>query len=149
MGPITFTDPETINGEFHCLVGNIFWRFNPVSITFSIFIGIPLLLSTSGISLLNRIEMTMIGFIFLFFFEVFVSLVIINAKVYESYPNLLREGIGIEKVVTYSLLKYHLFSYLKHFLQSSFEFALPIGVWIGLVSYYKRFEKQYWIRKLF
>ena len=149
LGPITFSDPEIISGFFHCLVGNIPWQFKPVSITFSIFIGVPLLLSSSGISLLNRIEMTMIGFIVLFCFEIFVSLIIINAKVYEYYPLVLQKGIRIDQIIAYSPLKYSMFTYLKYLLQSSFQFALPLGVWIGMVSYYKRSKKQHWIRKLF
>lgn len=151
FGQAHFTRPEIINDEYFCLLGkNYIFRYNfKQSFTLNIFITIPLLLSTSGISSLNRVKITMLGLIFLFLFQSISLLIILYTKVYQNYPLWLQKGIGMEQIITYSPAKAEMFSWLTHFFNKFLKFPVAVGIWIGLVSYYKRSAKQGWIQKLF
>ena len=151
FGQAHFSEPYINNGEYLCSLGKdytyryIFTR----SITLNIFITIPLLLSTSGISLLNRVQMTLISLVFLFPIQALFLLITLYTKVYQNYPLWLQKGIITEQIITYNLYKVEIFSWLTHFFYKFLNLPLSVGIWIGLVSYYKRYEKQHWIRKLF
>jgi len=151
FGQAHFTEPQIINGEYFCRLGkdyNFHYAFTP-SITLNIFITIPLLLSTSGISLSNKTKMTLTGLVFLFLFQSICLLIVLNTKVYQNYPLWLQRGIITEQIITYNPAKAEMFSWLTHFFYKFLKFPVAVGIWIGLMSYYKRSEKQHWVRKLF
>ena len=149
FGLIPFTNPDIINGEFSCRLGKATCHFNLLSVMLSIFITIPLLLSTSGIPLLNKIKMTLIGLVFLFFFQLFLSLVITHAEIYQLYPLFLKKGVRIDQLINYTPLKAEMFSWLNHFCKNILQFPVAVGIWISLVSYYKKSCREHWTRKLF
>ena len=149
IGPISFTNPDVIDGIFVCRLENATLRFKLISITLSVFITTPLLLSSSGIPWLNRVKMILIGLIFLFLFQTLLLLIVLYTEVYKSYPLFLQKGVKLDQIITYSPTRVRIIFWLHQFFNKIFQFAVAVGIWIGLVSYYKRFAKQRWIRKLF
>jgi len=85
----------------------------------------------------------------LFIFQALYLLIILYTKVYQNYPLWIQKGIIMEQIITYNPVKAEMFSWLTHFLNKFLKFPVSLGIWIGLVSYYKRHEKQSWIRRLF
>jgi len=85
----------------------------------------------------------------LFFFQYIYLFVILYNTIYQNYALYLEKGIGIEQIITYTRVKHVLILWLNLFFSTILQFAVAIGIWIGLVSYYKRSEKQHWIRRLF
>lgn len=149
FGPLSLTHPNIIDGNFVCRLGNADLHFSPSTISMGIVITIPLLLSSSGTSLTNKIKMTIAGLSFLFFFQYIYLFVILYNTIYQNYALYLEKGIGIEQIITYTRVKHVLILWLNLFFSTILQFAVAIGIWIGLVSYYKRSEKQHWIRRLF
>jgi hypothetical protein len=149
FGPITLTDPEVINGDFICRLGKVTSHFTFPSLMVVIFITIPLLLSTSGISFLNRAKMVIIGLFFVFLFQIFLLRIAITFEIYQDYPELLQKGRGMEQIIAYTRTKHLMFLWLNLIFKSILQFVVAVGIWVGLVSYYKRSHKQGWIQKLF
>ena len=149
IGTIPFSSPDIVNGKFVCRLENATLRFIPISITLGIFITIPLLLSSSGISLPSRIKMVAIGLFLGLLFQSLFLLIVLYEEVYRNYHLFLQKGVRIDQVITYTPGKAELISWLYHFSNNVFQFVVAVGIWVGLVSYYKRSEKQHWIRNLF
>jgi hypothetical protein len=149
IGPIPFSSPDIVNGKFVCRLENATLRFMPISITLGIFITIPLLLSSSGISLSNRIKMVTIGLFLELLFQSLFLFIVLYEEVYRNYHHFLQKGVRIDQVITYTPAKAELISWLYHFSNNVFQFVVAVGIWIGLVSYYKRSAQQGWIHKLF
>ena len=149
FGPIPFSNPDVIDGIFFCRLENVTMRFKLISITVSVFITTPLLLSSSGISWFNRVKMILIGLIFLFLFQTLLLLIVLYTEVYKSYPLFLQKGVRLDQIITFSPTRVRIIFWLHHFFNKIFQFAVAVGIWIGLVSYYKRHKKQSWIQKLF
>jgi hypothetical protein len=149
IGPIPFSSPDIIDGKFVCRLENATIRFMPISITIGTFITIPLLLSTSGISLSNRIKMVAMGLVLGLLFQSLFLLIVLYEEVYRNYHFFLQEGVRINQIITYTPAKAELISWLYHFSNNVFQFVVAVGIWIGLVSYHKRSEKQGWIQQLF
>jgi len=150
FSPAHFSTPEIIDGVYTYRLGNGIFRLTAVeSIILNIFITIPLLLATSGISLLNRIKMLIIGFVLLFLFQMLFMLIVLYQEIYLNYLLYLKKGIRLDHVMTYTPVKSWLLLQLRDFFNTILKFAIALGIWIGLVSYYKRDERQVWIRKLF
>ena len=114
FGQTIFTEPQIINGKYLCQLGKdyTFYYIFKQSFTLSIFITLPLLLSTSGISLLNKIKMTMIGLVCLFLFQSICLLIVLYTKVYQNYPLWLQKGIITEQIITYNPAKAEMISWL-------------------------------------
>jgi hypothetical protein len=93
--------------------------------------------------------MTMTGLFFVFLFQILFLLIAITFEVYQDYPELIQKGRGMDQIIAYTRAKHLIFSWLNLIFRSILQFAVAISIWIGLVSYYKRDEKQHWIRKLF
>jgi len=93
--------------------------------------------------------MLLIGLIFLFLFQTLLLLIVLYAEVYKSYPLFLQKGVRIDQIITYTPARLRMIFWLHHFFNKIFQFAVAIGIWIGLVSYYKRSEKQHWAVRLF
>jgi hypothetical protein len=150
IGPLHFTSPEIINDEYTYRLGNGIFRLSSVeSITFTILITIPLLLATSGISLVNKITMTLLGSVFLFLFQVLFLLIVFYKEIYHNYPVYIQKGIQLDEIINYTLIKSWIFLQLNDSFNTIFKFVAALGIWMGLVSYYKRDDRQVWIRKLF
>lgn len=115
----------------------------------TIFITIPLLLSSSGISLLNRAKMISIGFCLLFLFHMFYVFVDIHSAFYRQGSLWVQQGIRMHEIISYTPAKNTLFSWLIFFFNTILKFPVAVGIWIGLVSYYKKSDGQHWIRRLF
>jgi len=148
IGPIPFSSPYMADGKFVCRLENATLRFIPISITMGVFITIPLLLSSSGISLSNRIKMVIMGLFLGLLFQFLFLLIVLYENVYRNYHHFLQKGLRIDQIITYTSAKAELLSWLYHFSNNVFQFVVAVGIWIGLVSYYKRSAKQHWIRKL-
>jgi hypothetical protein len=123
--------------------------FTVRTITLNLFIAIPLLCSTSAISLIKRVKMIGVGVLLLFLFQSLFLLILLYSEVYRMYPAFMQKEIRIDQVVSYSPIAYKLFAWLNYFFNSIFKFAVAVGVWIGLASYYKRADGQQWPVKLF
>ena len=150
IGPLQFTNPEIINDEYTYRLGNGIFRLSSVeSITFNILITIPLLLATSGISLVNRIKMTAIGIAFLFLFQILFMLIVFYKEIYHNYPLYVQKGIRLDKIIDYTPVKSWIFLQLNDSFNTLFKFVAALGTWAGLVSYYKRGDRQMWISKLY
>jgi len=149
FGPVSFTNPEIVNGEYVCTLKNITCYLTPISITRGILITIPLLLSSSGISLVNKLKMVMTGLLFLFLFQTSYLLLNLSADFYKNYQFFLQKGAKINQVIVYNPIKVEMIIWLYRFFNNIFKFPVEVGIWIGLVSYYKRSEEQHWVRKLF
>jgi len=149
IGPIPFSSPYMADGKFVCRLENVTLRFIPISITMGVFITIPLLLSSSAISLSNRIKMVTMGLFLGLLFQSLFLLIVLYEEVYRNYPLFLQKGLRIDQIITYTPAKAALISWVYNFSNNVFQFVVAIGIWIGLVIYYKRYEKQRWIQKLF
>ena len=149
IGPIPFSSPYIADGKFVCRLENATLRFIPISITMGIFITIPLLLSSSGISLSNRIKMVIMGLFLGLLSQSLFLLIVLYENVYRNYHHFLQKGLRIDQIITYTPAKAEFVSWLYHFSNNVFQFVVAVGIWIGLVSYYKRSTKQGWIQKLF
>ncbi len=147
-GFIPFTNPSIVDGKFVCRLENATLRFLPISITLGIFITIPLILATSGVSVLDRLIMVMMGMILLFLFQVFYLIILLTAEVYQNYPMFVQKGAKLAQIITYTQTKSMMFSWLCNFFNNVFQYAVAIGIWIGIVSFAKRAGKEKWIRKL-
>jgi len=148
-GFIPFTNPSIVDGKFVCRLVNGTLRFLPISITLGIFITIPLLLATSEVSFLDKVIMVMVGLLLLFLFQVFYLIIVLTAEVYQNYPVFVQKGMKLAQIVTYTQTKSMMVSWLCNFFNNVFQYAVAIGIWVGLVNYYKRYEKQNWTRRLF
>jgi len=149
IGPIPFSSPDIVDGKFVCRLKNATLRFIPISITLGVFITIPLLLSSSGISLSNRIKMVIMGLFLGLLFQSLFLLIVLYEEVYRNYHLFLQKGLKIDQIITYTSAKAELISWVYNFSNNVFQFVVAVGIWIGLVSYYKQREKQGWIQKLF
>ena len=149
IGPIPFSSPDIVDGKFVCRLENATLRFIPISITIGTFITIPLLLSSSSISLSNRVKMLTLGLVLGLLFQSLFLLIVLYEEVYRNYHLFLQKGVRIDQVITYTPTKALIISWLYHFSNNVFQFVVAVGIWVGLVSYYKRYEKQNWIQKLF
>jgi len=149
FGPIPFSSPYIIDGKFVCRLENATLRFIPISITMGVFITIPLVLSSSGISLSNKIKMVIMGLFFGLLSQSLFLLIVLYEEVYRNYHLFLQKGVKIDQIIDYTHFKAGLISWIYYFSNNIFQFIVAVGIWIGLVSYYKRSEKQHWIRKLF
>ncbi len=149
IGPISFSSPDIVDGKFVCRLENATLRFLPVSITLGIFITIPLLLASSGISLSNRIKMVTMGLILGLLFQSLFLLVVLQFEVYLNYYLFLQRGLRVDQIIDYTNFKAGLISWIYHFFNNVFQYVGAVGIWAGLVSYYKRSEKQGWMQKLF
>ena len=149
FGPIPFSSPDIVDGKFVCRLGNATLRFIPISITLGTFITIPLLLSSSGISLFNRMKMVAMGLVLGLLFQSLFLLIVLYEEVFRNYHFFLQEGVRINQIITYTPAKAEVISLLYHFSMNLFQFVVALGLWIALVSYYKRYVKQKWIMKLF
>ncbi len=150
FGLLPFTDPKIINGELVCRFGGkATCHFNMIAIVLSIFITIPLILSSSGVGLLNRIKMILTGLVILFFFQLLLSFIITHADIYENYPLLLQRGMKIDRIISYTPAKAMMFLWLNHFFKNVLLFPVAVGIWVGVVSYYKKSYGGDWIRNLF
>jgi hypothetical protein len=112
-------------------------------------ITIPLLLASSGISFLNRIKMIVTGLLLLFLFQSLFLLIVQYEEIYRNYPMYLQKGIRLDKIIIHTPVKSWMLLQLKDFFNTIFKFVVAVGIWIGLVSYYKKSEKTPWIRKFF
>jgi len=147
-GFIPFTNPSIVDGKFVCRLANGTLRFLPISITLGIFITIPLILATSGVSTLDRVVMVMVGLLLLFLFQVLYLIILLTADVYQNYPIFVQKGAKLAQIITYTQTKSMMVSWLCNFFNNVFQYAVAIGIWIGIVSFAKRAEKEKWIRKL-
>lgn len=150
IGPLHFTGPEIINNEYtYRLANGIFRLSSAESITFTILITIPLLLSASGISLVNKLKMTVLGVFFLFLFQFLFMLIVFYKEIYYNYPVYVQKGIRLDEIINYTPIKSWIFLQLNDSFNTIFKFVAALGIWMGLVIYYKRGDRQAWIRKLF
>ena len=149
VGYIPFNTPEILNGKFFCRVADGRMSFTVRTITLNLFIALPLLCSTSAIPLLRRVKMIGVGLFLLFLFQVLFLLVLLYSEVYRMYPAFMQKEIRVDQVVSYSPIVYKVFAWLNYFFNSIFKFAVAVGIWIGLASYYKRADGQQWPAKLF
>jgi hypothetical protein len=149
FGYIAFHSPKILNGTFYCHVANGRMSFTVRTITLNLLIAVPLLCSTSAIPLVKRMKMIGVGLLFLFLFQSLFLLVLLYSEVYRMYPAFIQKEIPIDQVVSYSPVAYRIFAWLNYFFNSIFKFVVAVGIWIGLVSYYKRNGEQHWPERLF
>ena len=149
VGHIPFHTPEILNGKFYCHVVDGRMSFTVRTITLNLLIAVPLLCSTSAIPLVKRVKMIGVGLLILFLFQALFLLVLLYSEVYRMYPAFIQKEIRIDQVVSYSPMAYKIFAWLNYFFNSIFKFVVAVGIWIGLVSYYKRSDGQHWTAQLF
>lgn len=82
-------------------------------------------------------------------FQFSLLLIVLYEEVYRNYHLFLLKGMKLDQVITYTLAKAALIDWLYHFSNNVFQYVAAVGIWIVLVIYYKRDEKQSWIQKLF
>ena len=149
FGYISFHAPEILDGKYYCRVADGRMSFTLRTITVNIFIALPLLCATSAIPPVKRVKMIGVGLLVLFLFQSLYLLVFLYSEVYRMYPAFMQKEIRIDQVVSYSPVTYTVFSWVNYFLNSILKFVVALGIWIGLVSYYKRSGGQHWAEKLF
>ena len=149
VGYIPFHTPEALNGKFYCRVADGRMSFTVRAITLNLIISLPLLCSTSDIPLIKRVRMLGTVILLLFLFQSLYLLVLLYSEVYRIYPAFIQKGIKIDQVLSYSPIAHRIFAWLNFFFNSIFKFVFAVGIWIGLVSYYKRSSGQHWTAKLF
>jgi len=93
--------------------------------------------------------MVTVGLVLGLLFQSFFLLIVLSAEVYQNYHLFLQKGVRIDQIITYTPTKALIISWLYHFFNNVLHFVVAVGIWIGLVSYYKRDMKQGWIQKLF
>jgi len=149
LGPPSFSNPQIIGNSYYYRLGNATFVYNSISaITLTFLITLPLLLATSGFSLLRRTQIVLIGIGLLFAFHVFSLLIALYANLYSQYPMLLQKGVNIDQSLAYNTAKDLILSKVHRFLNVIFKFVVAVGIWIGLVSYYKKPISQHWVRRL-
>jgi len=131
-------------------LGNATFVYDSISaITLTFLITLPLLLTTSGFSLVKRTQIVLIGLGFLFAFHVLSLLIALHANLYNQYPLLLEKGVNIDHTLAYNPAKAKILSTVNRFFNVIFKFAVAVGIWIGLASHYKRIsEPQHWVKRL-
>ena len=149
FGYIAFHAPETLNGKYYCQVADGRMSFSLRTITLNIFIAVPLLCATSAIPLVKRVKMLGVGLLVLFLFQSLYLLVFLYSEVYRMYPTFMQKDIRIDQIISYSKATYTVFAWLNYFFNSILKFVFALGIWIGLVSFYKRSDGQHWAAKLF
>jgi hypothetical protein len=149
VGYIPFHTPEILNGKFYCHVADGRMSFTMRTITLNLFIALPLLCSTSAVPLVKRVKMIGGGLLFLFLFQALFLMILLYSEVYRMYPAFIKKEISIDQIVSYSSIAHTTFAWLKYFFNSVFKFVVAVGIWIGLVSYYKQSDGQHWTTKLF
>ena len=93
--------------------------------------------------------MLTLGLVFGLLFQSLFLLIVLYEEVFRNYHFFLQEGVRINQVITYTPTKALIISWLYHFFNNVFQYVVSVGIWVGLVSYYKRSAKQGWIQKLF
>ncbi len=93
--------------------------------------------------------MIMIGVIFMFLFHAFFLLIVFYASVFRFYDLLIEKGVEMDKIIAYNPVISWILFWLRFFFNTSLKFVVAVGIWIGLVSYYKKSEKIPWIKKCF
>ena len=149
FGYIPFHDPATLNGKYYCMVADGRMSFTLRTITLNIFIVVPLLCATSAIPLIKRVQMLGVGLFVLFLFQSLYLLVFLYSEVYRMYPSFMQKEIRIDQVISFSKATYTVFAWLNYFFNSILKFVVALGIWVGLVSYFKRSGDQHWAAKLF
>jgi hypothetical protein len=56
--------------------------------------------------------------------------------------------VNIDQILVYDPVKDRTLSLVHRFFNVMLKFAVAVGIWIGLVSYFKRTEQQNWITKM-
>lgn len=93
--------------------------------------------------------MVTMGLLLGFLFQSLLLLVVLYENVYQNYHHFLQKGLRIDQIITYTPAKAELISWIYNFSNNVFQFVVAVGIWVGVVVYYKRYEKQRWIQKLF
>jgi len=112
IGPIPFSSPDIVDGKFVCRLENATLRFEPISITLGLFITIPLLLATSGISLLNRVKIVVAGLFLGLLFQSLFSLLVLYEQVYQNYHLFVQKGMKLDQLIAYTPAKAALVEWL-------------------------------------
>lgn len=150
LGHPAFSNPQIIGNAYYYRLGNATFVYDSISaITLTILITLPLLLASSGFSWLRRAQLVLVGLFLLFAFHVFSLNIALHANLYSQYHTLLGKGVNLEKTLVYNPLKDQMLSTLHRFFNVIFKFAVSVGIWAGLVSYYKRSQPVHWTRNLF
>ena len=118
------------------------------AITLTVLITLPLLLASSGFSLLRRAQIVLIGISLLFAFQVLSLLIGLHANLYSQYHSLVQKGVNIDQSLAFNPVKVQMLNMVNRFFNVILKFAVAVGIWAGLVSYYKRSHRQHWIEKL-
>ena len=149
LGQPAFSNPQIIGNSYYYRLGNATFVYDSISaITLTFLITFPLLLASSGFSLLQRTQIVLMGLSSLFAFHVLSLLIALYANLYNQYPMLLQKGVNIDKILAYSPEKDLFLAKVHRFFNVIFKFVVAVGIWIGLVSWYKKSVQQYWVRKL-
>jgi hypothetical protein len=90
----------------------------------------------------------LLGLAYLFVFHIISLLIGLHADLYNQYQSLLQKGMRVDQLPTYNPLKVQMLSMVQRFFNVMFKFIIAVGIWMGVVSYYKRREKQDWIKKM-
>ena len=144
LGQPTFSNPQITGNSYYYRLGNATFVYDSIaSITLTFLITLPLLLATSGFSLLRRTQIVLIGLGLLFTFHVFSLLIALYANLYSQYPMLLQKGVNIDQSLPYNPAKAQILSTVHRFFNVIFKFAVAVSIWIGLVSYYKKSVPQH------
>lgn len=149
LGQPSFSNPQIIGNSYYYRLLNATFVYDSISaITLTFLITLPLLLATSGFSLLRRTQVILIGLVLLFTFHLISLLIALHANLYNQYPMLLQKGVNFDPIFSYNPAKAQIFSTVHRFFNVIFKFAVAVSIWIGLVSWYKKSAPQHWVRKL-
>jgi len=150
LGQPAFTNPQIVGNAYYYRLGNATFVYDSIAaITLTVLITLPLLLASSGFSLLQRAQIVFIGILLLFAFHVLSLLIGLHANLYSQHHSLVQKGVNIEQSLPYNALKAQLFNMVNRFFNVILKFVIAVCIWMGLVSYYKRSLKQRWMENLF
>lgn len=149
LGQPAFSNPQIIGNSYYYRLLNATFVYDSISaITLTFLITLPLLLATSGFSLIRRTQIVLFGIGLLFAFHVISLLIALHANLYNQYPMLVQKGVNIDQSLAYNPAKDLILSRVHRFFNVIFKFAVAVGIWIGLVSYFKKSVSQHWVRRL-
>ena len=149
LGQPTFTNPQIIGESYYYRLGNATFVYESIAaITLTGLITLPLLLASSGFSLLRRAQIVLIGISLLFAFQVLSLLIGLHANLYSQYHSLVKKGVNIDQSLAFNPVKVQMLNMVNRFFNVILKFAVAVGIWAGLVSYYKSSHRQHWIEKL-
>lgn len=107
---------------------------------------LPLLFATSSIRWLSRIKMVFTAIWLLSIYQVLYIIVDIYAWLFRNYQSWIKKGVNAYQIIEYNQ-KFADFFFSSVYYLMIFQGVIIIGLWIGLVYFYKKrsIKKMPWV----